>query len=247
MRDLENYYQNYIDKNFDHILSGFRKRLIIDILKKYHSKNILEIGCGINPLFLDYQDFDHLTIVEPAHGFYSFAQEKLNTEYPHLKDKVELINATLQGAIFPSPSFDFILCAGLLGEIPDPIDLLQSIYKITCENTIVHVSAPNQNSFHRILAKESGIINELNQLSPEQIKFQRYHVFSEDSLKKMMNEVGFLVIDSETYFIKPFTHAQMMSILEKKIIDEVVLNGLNNMTRYMPGLGAELYVNARKK
>ena len=44
------------------------------------------------------------------------------------------------------------------------------------------------------------------------------------------------------YFIKPFTHKQMFEMLETKIIDEKVLEGLYGMTKYMPNLGSEIFI-----
>lgn len=54
--------------------------------------------------------------------------------------------------------FDFIIISGLLHEVPDPKKLLQSIYKICKQDTLVHINVPNVYSFHRLLAYEMGCI-----------------------------------------------------------------------------------------
>ena len=46
--------------------------------------------------------------------------------------------------------------------------------------------------------------------------------------------------------IKTFTHSQIQRRKEEKIIDEEVLDGLVKMEKYLPGMGAEIYVNCKK-
>jgi 2-polyprenyl-3-methyl-5-hydroxy-6-metoxy-1,4-benzoquinol methylase len=247
MRDLNNYYNKYIEDNFDHILSDYRKKHIeIELIKKIRPKTIVEIGCGINPLFLDFEDFEQLTIIEPADGFCAFVADKLENEYRHLKDKVKVIQKTIQDLESLNSLPDFIMCVGLLGEIPKPIEIVDSIFRISGPDTYVYISAPNEFSFHRVLAKEAGLIKDLNQLSEEQIKFQRFHVFSKQTMIDMVSSAGFKVIDSGSYFIKPFTHKQMNCLIKENLIDENVILGLGRMIKYMPELGAEVYVCLKK-
>lgn len=38
----------------------------MELLEKYRHRYILEIGCGMEPLYKYFNDFDELVIVEPA-------------------------------------------------------------------------------------------------------------------------------------------------------------------------------------
>jgi len=58
---------------------------------------------------------------------------------------------------------------------------------------------------------------------------------------ELLTSSGFQVLESGTYFIKPFSHKQMSELIESKIIDVKVLDGLYKMTGYMPDLGSEIY------
>jgi 2-polyprenyl-3-methyl-5-hydroxy-6-metoxy-1,4-benzoquinol methylase len=247
MRNLDDYYKKYIEENFDHILSDYKKKNIeIELIRKLKSQKLVEIGCGVNPLFLDFESFQELTIIEPAKGFCDFVNKKLRENYRHLQNKIKLIQKTVQqvGPLYPSP--DFIMCVGLLGEISDPTEIMDSIYAMTGPNTYVYVSAPNENSFHRLLAKEAGLIKDLNELSPEQVKFQRFHVFSKQKLIDICAGSGFKIVDSGSYFVKPFTHAQMNYLIKNNIINTNVILGLGRMIKYMPELGAEVFVCLKK-
>jgi len=53
-------------------------------------------------------------------------------------------------------------------------------------------------------------------------------------------------MDSGSYFIKPFTHAQMQQLIEAGILTTALIDGLIRMEQHLPGLGAEIFVNARK-
>ena len=46
-----------------------------------------------------------------------------------------------------------------------------------------------------------------------------------------------------SYFVKPFTHKQMENLLKEGIINEKIIDGLNGMTKYMPNLGSEIYID----
>ena len=48
-----------------------------------------------------------------------------------------------------------------------------------------------------------------------------------------------------SYFIKPFNHKKMAELLELEIIDKQLLVGLDNMIKYFPENGAEIFVNCR--
>ena len=66
------------------------------------------------------------------------------------------------------------------------------------------------------------------------ISLQKNISFNRKLLTEVLTKIGFKIMDSGSYFIKPFTHKQMYSML-------------NNMTKYMPELGSEIFVNVKLK
>lgn len=124
--------------------------------------------------------------------------------------------------------------------------MLAAIRDVANENTIIHVNVPNAQSFHRILAKEMGMIQNIHEQSFQMKLMQRQRTYDIDLLKQEIKDAGLMVIDSGSYFIKPFTHSQLQRGLDEKIIDEEVLDGLVKMEKYLPGMGAEIYVNCKK-
>lgn len=142
---------------------------------------------------------------------------------------------------------DYIVASGLLHEVEDPSLLLQSVRKLCTDKTTVHINVPNMNSFHRILAEKAGLINERHDKSDRNVLFQQHTNFDITTLEDIVTENGFEVVESGSYFIKPFTHEQMGRMLTGNIISEQVLDGLYEMTTFMPDLGSEIYVQCKLK
>ena len=161
MRDIENYTEQYREKSFEDYLVEYRRKKIIEIIKKHNPTTFLEIGCGLEPLFkyMDMSNIYSYTIIEPSEAF---AENALKIARKLNLDKVRVIND-----FFPPQEslkeyfFDMIICSSLLHEVEDPSFLLKGIHETCCENTIVHVNVPNARSFHRLLAKHMGIIKDI--------------------------------------------------------------------------------------
>lgn len=74
-RDIMDYESKYIKGicGFEKYKVIYRRRKIIEIIDKYEPQKILEIGCGMEPLFRYVKDKE-FTIVEPCDYFYENAK-----------------------------------------------------------------------------------------------------------------------------------------------------------------------------
>ena len=106
--------------------------------------------------------------------------------------------------------------------------LIEAIKKSCKKESVVYFCVPNANSFHRVLAKRMGLIKEIDEKTERNVELQQNNVFDIESLRKILEEKGFFIIEYGTFFMKPFTHKQMYFALKEKIIDEKVLEGLYN-------------------
>lgn len=148
--------------------------------------------------------------------------------------------------------FDFIIISGLLHELEQPVEFLRKINELCLrDHTIVHVNTPNAESIHRLLAMESGLIHDTCEPSARNEKFQQHTVFSMDKLKyavlKSCEDGQIEMLNAGSYFMKPFSHSQMMQCLEQGIITEQVIEGLDRMVKYFPENGSEIFINYRIK
>jgi 2-polyprenyl-3-methyl-5-hydroxy-6-metoxy-1,4-benzoquinol methylase len=243
MIDIHDYSQKYLgqyaERTFETVLVRVRRKYVLESLARYPHASILEVGCGLEPLFRFVGGA--FTIVEPSPEFVRNARSLAGThDVTIIEEFLEVAASSLAGR-----RFDFIVVSSLLHEVSDPAALLAAIGSLCHAGTTVHVNVPNVRSFHRLLALEMGIINDLFEQSETEQRFQRHTCFDSASLAALLRANGFEILDSATYFIKPFTHTQMDALLQSGACGAEVINGLDRMTRYLPDMGCEIYANVR--
>ena len=247
MRDIKDYTEKYIEEPFESTMVEIRKRVVIEQCKKYKHDNILEIGCGMNPFFLDFKEYAHMVIVEPGDLFADNARKLCST----MDRQVRVITGFLEACVDEIKelglNFDFIILSSVLHELDNPQKMLEAIRKLCKEDTIVHINVPNANSMHRLIANEAGLISDVHEKSAQMVKMQRRRTYDMAMLKNEMYRAGFEIVDSGSYFVKPFTHFQMQKCLDEGIIDDRVIVGLESLIKYMPEYGAGIYVNVKNR
>lgn len=242
-RDLAEYSEQYTSDEhygFECYQVKYRRKNILEQIRDGCYKNILEVGCGMEPLFqhVDMEDVGSYFVVEPAVAFYENALE-INTDkrIVVLNDYIEHVDIDVK--------FDFVVISSLLHELEFPFLVLQAIKKFISSESVVYINVPNANSFHRLLAYEAKLIENIYSRSANQEKFQQFHVFDMASLCSLVQEQGYDVLNRGSYFIKPFSHSQMKSIIEAGIVNEEVLDGFNGMIKYCPEIGSELFLTCK--
>ncbi|MDR0221841.1 MAG: class I SAM-dependent methyltransferase [Lachnospiraceae bacterium] len=243
MKDTKEYADNYAKLPFEDKMVEIRRQEVIASILKYPHQKILEIGCGASPLFMHFDDYQEMHVVEPVDAFYDNAcYLAANKKYVLLyHDYTDRFVAELRGA-----NLDFVVLSSVLPDVKEPLALLETLGEICTPDTILHINVPNAYSVHRILAKEMGLITDVFEFSQANKDMQQYVVYSMDSLKECLAQSCFSVIEEGSYFIKPFTHQQMALGLAHGIITDEMLAGLSRLEPHMPGLGAEIFVNCRK-
>jgi len=240
-RDLESYSGLYHQQPFEPVMIQYRRQKTLEMTGDISGLKILEVGCGLSPAFEWMSAYKSLTILEPSDAFYKLALEKaLASKY---KDSIFMIPLEAEACTLLSESpFDLILVNSLLHELPNPSELLLKLKTWCHAHTRIQVNVPNALSFHRLLAVHMGLISKPEEASEYNIRFQQARVFTPTSLEELCLSCGFAVLKSETAFIKPFTHQQMQELLDNKIIDTKVIDGLMQMSKEMPGYGAEIFL-----
>lgn len=249
MRDIDAYADFYVERSFEEYQVEFRRKKVLEVIRQLNSKKILEIGCGMEPIFkyLNTDSYESFTVVEPSEMFCKNAREIAGTN-----EKVKIINGFFEEAASDlKEKFDLILCSGLLLELEEPERVLEAI-KSVCDSSkelspVVHINVPNANSIHRILAKEMGLIDDVHTMTERNIKLQQHRVYDIEMLKKQVEEQGFSVIEEGSYFVKFLPHSMMMKMMDQNIISYQVLEGMYQLEKYLPGYGSEIYVNVVAK
>lgn len=244
IRNLQDYENEYKNASFEPVQTVLRKQLIISQLQRYNARRILEVGCGMAPLFDSGLEFERMTVVEPGASFSANARAMSADDA-----RITVVESTLEDAVsarlLKGQTFDFIVAAALLHEIPDPSSFLQALKTICTPQTTIHLSVPNARSLHRLLAMEMGLIPDIHVVSDRQIRLQQHHTFDMDELRQLCLHTGFMIIDEGSHFIKPFTHDQMQKLRNVGVLTDRMLHGMVGLEKHLPGLGSEIYVNLR--
>ncbi len=241
MKDIIQYTKDYNQEGFEEYQVEYRRKKILEIINRYPHARILEIGCGYAPLFSFLEnDYEKYVVIEPSEDFFYHAQQLRNS------DKIVCINDYFSVTdALKNESFDFIICSSLLHELDNPDNMLQDMKRIATGDTIVHINVPNAKSIHRLLAKEMGLLRHEWDMSERNILLQQSRVYDMASLLGLVHDNGFSVLESGSYFVKPFSHAQMYEMVKSQIISKEVLEGLYLLTNYIPEYGSEIYVNCK--
>jgi 2-polyprenyl-3-methyl-5-hydroxy-6-metoxy-1,4-benzoquinol methylase len=235
-RDLLDYSKKYTEKSFEIFQVLFRKKHLITQLNYYKTDDLLEIGCGMETIAIDFKNYKSLHVVEPTELFYQKLLKDINGE-----NNIHAYKCLIERFNYNS-TFDFIIASSLLHEIEDLTVFFQKIKSLSNPKTIIYCNVPNKNSLHRLLALKMGIIERTDEFSESNIKHQTKRIFDLSELEILASNNGFQVLDSGSYFIKPFTHSQMQEMINTNILNMNILNGLYELSDIIPDLGSEIFI-----
>lgn len=243
-RDLARYEAAYLGSRFEAVQARYRKLMLVELLRRVQPLRVLEVGCGADTLAAHWSGAETFVIVEPGQGFAAGARAQTAGQAG-----VRVVEAGLEDAAeqLRGQAFDLVLLSGLLHEVSDVQGLLATTLGLCGPETLVHVNVPNARSLHRLLALEMGLIRDLTETSALQKALQQPRIFTAESLDQCVTEAGFQVVEQGSYFIKPFTHAQMQSLIDSGFLTQPMLDGLFGLARHLPGAGSEIFLNARPK
>ncbi|MFK8137250.1 MAG: class I SAM-dependent methyltransferase [Bdellovibrionales bacterium] len=236
MRDFNSYSTEYKNLDFENKQVLYRKKFELELIEKIQAKKILEIGCGLLPIYKFLEDFDRIEIIEPCKEFFEAIEN--DKERP---GNIRVFSQTLEEVDKNKISApDLVLVSSVLHEVEEPRFFLEKLRNLLPSGTKILINVPNAESLHRKLAKSMGLIGKTSELSITNQKMQQFRVYDEASLVKELSAAGFKTLNTETIFVKPFTHKQMEQMLKFKIIDESVLDGLYDLAKQLTGIGSEI-------
>jgi len=239
-RNLEGYTDDFLSLPFERTQEYFRRKSILEFIEKGGFKDILEVGCGVNPLFTSFGPDISFTVIEPTRHFYSLALEKSE----NIQNR-KVLSLTLEE--FNSfDKYDLIILSSVLHEVVDKVKFVEKLRSLCGKDTLVYINVPNAKSFHRQLAVVMGIIDDVTDISFTQLKMQQLSKpFTMETLRSFLNQFGFSVIDAGTLFFKPFTHEQMHRLVETGFLTPEILQGFYELPKIYPEFGSEIWMIAK--
>jgi 2-polyprenyl-3-methyl-5-hydroxy-6-metoxy-1,4-benzoquinol methylase len=242
--NVETYQEHYAVQHgggpgwFENALIASRRNQVLSALERHPHEDVLEIGCGLDPLIAHMRNTRSFTTVEPCESFVECARAA----------GAEVVQGFLED-VLPELEirrpFDFVVASSLLHEVPDPSRFLDSVRTLCDPGTIVHFDVPNMRSMHRLLAVEMGLIPDVFEESETERRFQRTTRFDATRFRAALVCAGFEIVQFGTYFIKPFSHSQMEALIDSNIVSHDVIRGLEKLAAHLPDFGAEMFADVR--
>lgn len=249
-RNIDDYTKKYESSMFEKKYQvKYRRKKALELLEQFKHEVIVEIGCGMEPLFWYVDDFEKWIVVEPSKEFCDnakkLAKDRGNKEIVCIEDFFENATEQITKEIGERDGIDYIVCSSLLHEVENPNLLVQAVKRICNKDTVVNINVPNAKSIHRILAYEMGIIEDCYKKSERNISLQQHNVFDMETLIQCVSANGFEIIEKGSYFPKFLTHKQMELCMETGVFREEFLDGLYRFGNYVPEFGSEIFVQMK--
>jgi len=230
------------DYDYESVMVHYRRQLVLERVRWHSAKRVLEVGCGLEPLFVHDQEATEYWVLEPSSQFFENAQAKAS-QHPSarvLKGNLEDNYSQLEGL-----DFDMVLLSGLLHEVSEPDRLLGAARRLCRSNTMLHVNVPSALSFHRRLGQAAGFLSNLEEISERAVQLQQKRSYSPAALRAAIEESGFRVCQEGGYFFKPFTHKQMSRWMGEEKSRDRIEQGLFELGKQFPDLASEIYCEAK--
>lgn len=244
-RDLDRYAADYTrDYGFERWQVEYRRRVVLTETAGMRSGSVLEVGCGLEPLFCAEPDSHRWLVVEPSTAFVAAAQVRAQN-----RQDVQIIEGFLESSLDAivaannNEAFSLIIVSGLLQEVNDPQLFLAAVRTLCSDETVVHVNVPNAHSLHRRTAVAMGLLSHANEQSHRAAVLQQRTVYDVDSLYREVVDAGFRVVGSGGILLKPFEHHRMLSAMETGILTEAHLDAYAVLGAQHPDLASEIWVH----
>lgn len=241
-RNIDDYVEQYKALPFEQLQIQFRRKLVLNQISRFAPRRLLEVGCGELPLFLDLPTDIDVTIVEPAAVFVENARTLASG-----MERINILQGYIETADLKDSQFDMIVLSCVLHEVPDPTAMLTAIARLCGPSTLLHVNVPNLRSMHRLLAVSMNLITDPSHKSETQrLMQQRDKPYDMQSLIAELASSGFDVTEQGSLFVKPFSHKQMQELVDIGFMSLAMLDGLDRLVEWLPDLGSEIWVHARR-
>jgi len=242
-RDLTKYYADYNALPFEPYQEIFRRRNLIRSLAGINAEVFLEIGCGRNSLFSEYDPPQSAIVVEPIFDLLEIARGSVSNP------NVSFFNGLLSEFVSQrqGESVDVAVASSLLHEMADPQSFLSDCMNVLKPGGLFVAIVTNRNSIHRILGVAAGLQSSIESTtSTEKLMQQLKGAYSSESLTKELELAGFKVEKCQSIFPKLLPHALMQQAIDEGVIEFEFLEKMDALIPFLSDFGSELLIKARK-
>jgi 2-polyprenyl-3-methyl-5-hydroxy-6-metoxy-1,4-benzoquinol methylase len=109
-------------------------------------------------------------------------------------------------------TFDVIVMGFVLEHVADPDLVLRRFRRFLAPGGSLFVAVPNAESLHRRLGHEAGLLGDLMELGDGDRQLGHLRLYTVASLRRAIEQAGYVVTTVEGLLLKPITTAQIESL-----------------------------------
>lgn len=235
---LETYASNYITSD-DSSQQRLMRELEIRTFAPYmNGGTALELGCEIGYMSeLIAPLVEHLDIVDGSQEFINRTKERGITNAGYhccLFEEFEAEN-----------KYDSVFASHILEHLFDVPAVLEMVKKGLKPDGNFIVAVPNARALSRQLARHMGLIDELRDLTPNDLRGGHRRVYDMVSLTRDLESAGFEIIASGGILFKFLADFQMDQLIDTGILGKEQCEGLYKLGNEYPDMCADIYAIAR--
>jgi 2-polyprenyl-3-methyl-5-hydroxy-6-metoxy-1,4-benzoquinol methylase len=206
---------NYLDQYIDAYASQSNYSFDNELMMKWYPNRIIALSKGDSLLELGIGHGYSTRIF--AENYKKFAVVDGSLEIINkFKDSLGQLNIDIIHSFFeelePKEKYDNISMGFILEHVDNPGFILSHYSKFLNKNGSIFIAVPNFESLHKRIGFEAGLIEDIQSLSDGDLALGHQRLFSVNSMRYLVESVGYKVMTIEGIMLKPFTTKQILGL-----------------------------------
>ena len=190
---------------------GWYAERFVTALGRVGAQSLLSLGVGHQVVIRRILDqmghgLESYTVVEGSSA--RITELAASTDLPK---GVQLVQAFFEKYVAPEP-LDAIEMGFVLEHVDNPLEVLTRYATFLRRGGLLVIVVPNARSLHRLVGHEAGFLDDVYQLSPQDLELGHQRYFDLASIRELVERAGLRILRTEGVFLKCLTTSQLESL-----------------------------------
>lgn len=241
--------KDFLDNMAETYAHGLVSRMVKDsYLAKYkpyieNKNDVLEMGCSDGYSSIEISKMvKNLDVVDGSKKMITLLNESVR------KNNIHNISAiySLFEDYNPNKKYDAICCSFVLEHVIEPVEILKKANSLLKKDGVLAIAVPNAGALSRRMAVSMGLMDNLYDLTENDLRHGHRRVYDMDKLEKDVKRAGLNIIKKGGVFLKQFADFQLELMIKHGIIGNAQILGMQKMGDEFPELSGSIYLILQK-